>query len=422
MLNYIQSSLTLLFAISVMYLLLDCNIKQKKTLYLLRLYIVVLIVIDGLLLHNLGYESFMKLYPLLVHLPVFLAFMFVSDFKPIKVFFVFWTIIAISLSFTLVGLIASSLFDYNGIVINIVCYILYLPTWLFIYKYMRPPFLYMMRNTNNGWLGFCVIPISYTLLLYSLGSNSFDINRLIPNIRSFILAFVLIISAYYMITIFFKQTKEHLGLQSEQDLLRTQVASAAHHFEALAESQEKTILYRHDMRHHLNLINAYLVDDNKSAAQHYITSVEETIEGATVANYCNNYTVNLILSSYIRKAKKKQITVDTHIDLPAKNPISDMDLCIIFANAIENAIIACSHIKNPAERTLSIKLKIKNGKLFIEIANSYNGTIIYEDNRPVSKEENHGIGTKSIVAVVQKYDGIYAFTAEDNIFKIQIIA
>lgn len=99
--------------------------------------------------------------------------------------------------------------------------------------------------------------------------------------------------------------------------------------------------------------------------------------GAIVEKYCSNYTVNLILSSYIAKAKKEQITVETQIDLPKKNVVSDMDLCVIFDNAIENAIIACVTINSAKERILKITSKIKNNKLFIQLTNSYDGTIIF---------------------------------------------
>lgn len=92
MLDHIKSVLSIIFAISMMYVLLDCEIKYNKTRYLLAIYAVAVIGIDGFVLNNYGYPFFMKLYPLLVHLPVFLAFVFISKFKPIKVFFVHWTL------------------------------------------------------------------------------------------------------------------------------------------------------------------------------------------------------------------------------------------------------------------------------------------------------------------------------------------
>jgi len=86
--DYIRSVLTLIFAISMMYILLDCEIKNKKNRYWLGLYVTVVLICDASVLLKIGYPTFMKLYPLLVHLPVFLAFVFISKFKPINVFFV----------------------------------------------------------------------------------------------------------------------------------------------------------------------------------------------------------------------------------------------------------------------------------------------------------------------------------------------
>jgi len=149
--------------------------------------------------------------------------------------------------------------------------------------------------------------------------------------------------------------------------------------------------------------------------------VERTIEETVVEKYCTNYSVNLILSSYIAKAKSEHITVKTQIDIPEKNAVSDMDLCVIFANAIENAINACKEISNSNEKFIKISSRIANSKLYIQITNSFDGTIIFVDDMPIRPEENHGLGTKSIAAVAQKYGGVYSFTTENGIFKTSII-
>jgi len=280
----------------------------------------------------------------------------------------------------------------------------------------------MLRNTDKGWFGFCTIPVSYSVLIYMSSSYNVDAGLFKPRIVLIaILLLVMTLSAYILIFRFFRQTREQLSLQIEQTLLRTQIAAAQTHLETLKESQEKTIIYRHDMRHHLNLISAFLADNNKAATQQYIAEVEKAIESTVVERYCNNYTVNLILSSYISKAKEEQIAVETQINLSEKNTVSDMDLCVIFANAIENAINACMHIPNTNDRTMKIFCKNNNDKLFIQIANSYEGTLKFVDNMPVSTEENHGLGTKSIAAVAQKYSGLYSFSSDNKVFKSTII-
>jgi hypothetical protein len=60
----------------------------------------------------------------------------------------------------LVGLIISYFFGSSREIVNIVCYILYIPAGFAIYKYIRPSFLYMMRNTDKGWLGFCIAAVA----------------------------------------------------------------------------------------------------------------------------------------------------------------------------------------------------------------------------------------------------------------------
>jgi two-component system sensor histidine kinase AgrC len=403
-------------------MLLDCEFKNKKKIYLLGFFEVVVFICDLLVLKKLGFTCFMKLFPILVQFPVFLAFLYISKFNGIKVLFVNLTVIALNSSLSLIGLIISYFLVSNSTLQNIVCYIIYLPAGVIIYKYLRPSFLYMLRNADKGWFGFCTIPLSYIVLIDL--NNKYNWNTVVFETKTFVTAIMLLvltISAYFHIFQFFKQTREQFIMQNERDLLQTQVAAAQLHLEALKESQEKTIIYRHDMRHHLALIGAKLADNNMEAAQKYISDIEKSIDGIIVEKYCSNYTVNLIIYYYIVMAKNGKIKVETQINLPEKNAVSDMDLCVIFSNAIENAINALAHVDSAKDKSLKILCKTKNDKLFIQIINSYEGVVKFVDEMPVNNEENHGIGTKSIAAVAEKYGGVYSFTAEDGIFKASII-
>jgi len=420
--DYLRQIFGTVFEISLMYILLDCEIKYKKDRYLLGLYASVVVMIDGFVLFHFGYIFFMKLFPLLVYVPVFLAFVFLSRFKPIKILFIQLTVIAIFISFTSIALIISYFFDSSKVVVNLISYSFYIPAWLIIYKYLRPTFLYMLRNTDKGWAGFCLIPLCYVALLYT-SSRLYNIYELDigPIIRTAVIFFVLAFTAYFMIFRIFRQTREQLILLDEQNVLISQVTAAQLHFKALEESQEKTVIYRHDMRHHLNLIDSYLADNNRDAAQKYIAKVERSIDDAMVEQYCSNYTVNLILYSYITHAKKEDIEVETQIDLPEENTVSDMDLCVIFGNVIENATNACKGILTIDYRFIKIVCINKNNKLFIQISNSYEGIVQFAGDMPVSTMENHGLGTKSIAAIAQKYGGVYSFTAVDGVFTTSII-
>ena len=421
MLDYIRSALSFIFAVSVMYMLLDCEIKDKKNRYLLGLYAAIVFVLDGLFLFHYGYSAFMRLYPLLVQLPVLFAFLFISKFQATKVFFIFVTVIAISTSFSMAGLSIAFLFGFSKDIANMISYTLYLPAWFMVYKYIRQTFLYMLRNWDSGWLGFSMIPISYSVLIYSIGM--YDINEVINkfSVQYGVLLFIIVCSAYYLILRFFMQTREKLILQDEQNLLLNQAAAAQLQLEALEASQEKTMLYRHDMRHHLSLIHSYLGNKDYDAAQKYIADVERSIEEATVEKYCSNYTVNLILYAHIKHAKTEGIQVETHVNLPEKSVVSDMDLCVLLGNALENATNACADIPNKKDRFLKISCRTKHEKLMIQITNSCNGKVAFSDNMPISSTENHGLGTRSIAAIAQKYSGLCSFGYEDGCFTTSVI-
>ena len=40
---------------------------------------------------------------------------------------------------------------------------------------------------------------------------------------------------------------------------------------------------------------------------------------------------------------------------------------------------------------------------------------------PVSKEINHGFGTRSIATIAAEHYGVYSFSAEDGVFKTTVI-
>lgn len=379
------------------------------------------LIFDIIVFINYGYSYFMSLYPFLVHLPVLLAFVYISSFKPIKVIFVLLTLIALSTSFSFFGLLISYFFDSSREVVNIVCYILYIPIWLLIYKYLRPNILYMLHNSDKGWLGFSIIPLSYSALIYSLGRFNLDEIVIASSITNASLLFIMTFSAYYITLKFFRQTQEHLSLQSQQNILKTQIAAAEIHLHALTEAQERGLIYRHDIRHHLNLIAAYISGNNSQEALKYIKTVTKNADSFTVEEYCDNKGVNLILGAYIGKAKLEGINVKCQVAIPDKPSIADTDLCVIFANAIENATNACKQVPNINDRFINISCKPKNTELYIQITNSYAGDISFSGELPVTSQEDHGIGTMSIAALGKKYGGVFSFTARNNVFTMNLI-
>lgn len=421
MMDLIEFFITIGYSIVLMYILLDFEAKRKKGIYMMGLFMAIILFCGGFVWRSLGYQSFMIFYPIFVQVPLFIAFWFISKYKGIKLLFVLLTVIVLSSPPMLLGQIVSAIFGHNDVILNVVCVVMYLPITYIVYKYFRPLFLYMLRNTKKGWATFCLIPLSYNAFTYILGRYDVEMVREEPILWLDSVVAILIIAAYVLILRFFKQTREHLISQNEQNILAIQVSALQDRYETIKEAEGKMVICHHELRHHLNLINTYLADNNLAGARKYITEIENNIDDTEIKKYCDNDAVNLIMSPYINMAKNKNIQVETQVYIPQDCAVSDMDLCIILANAIENAIYACMNIKDINARKINISCKSKNAKLFIQVTNNFSGEVKFTEDMPVSAEENHGFGTKSIAATVQKYSGLYSFTADNGVFRARII-
>ncbi|MEG1657399.1 MAG: ATP-binding protein, partial [Christensenellaceae bacterium] len=235
------------------------------------------------------------------------------------------------------------------------------------------------------------------------------------------LLMVLVFSVYNLFLQLFKRTRQQLTLQNEQNMLTLQINAMQTYLGQLKESQKKTAIYRHDLRHHMQYISACLNSDKIQDAQEYITSVCNDITAICVIRFCENDTINLLLSSYSTKAKESNITLDISVDVPAATQVPPTDICVIFANSLENAINATKPLSQEEKRKIDISCNNKNGKLFLQIKNNYTGSVKFNGDIPYSTKKNHGTGIKSIVSVVEKCQGVYSFTAKDGVFIMNVI-
>ncbi len=62
---------------------------------------------------------------------------------------------------------------------------------------------------------------------------------------------------------------------------------------------------------------------------------------------------------------------------------------------------------------------LNNNKLCIDICNNYQLEPRFQNGLPVSNEQDHGFGTKSIIHIIEKHNGLYNFSIEDEMFVFQ---
>jgi len=192
------------------------------------------------------------------------------------------------------------------------------------------------------------------------------------------------------------------------------------HYNKLQSNFDEVRKARHDLRHHLSVIQAFIDTGEEERLAEYIKDYRATLPDETVIVYCDNYAINSVLLYYTNMAKNEGININVNVELHDKLNISDTDLCIIFGNCVENALEACR--RYDGEKFINIKSMITGDMLTIAIDNSFNGELKKKgDSFISSKESGGGVGVQSVKSIVRKYNGEARFEASGNIFKASLM-
>ena len=76
----------------------------------------------------------------------------------------------------------------------------------------------------------------------------------------------------------------------------------------------------------------------------------------------------------MQRAEEEGIVCECQVDLKEIPAVDDIDLCVLFANTLDNAIEACSKMKERQNRHISVKARCMGGQFSYEIINSKENT------------------------------------------------
>lgn len=194
---------------------------------------------------------------------------------------------------------------------------------------------------------------------------------------------------------------------SMERLYRSQLT----HFQALRGEMEQVKTMRHDMRHHLTLMDEYVSSGQFAKLTEYIKDYRIASTGGELAEYCPIHVINTLTHHYYTLARQNHISLDIRCDLkgladPGRTSMSDSDLCCLYANLMENAVEACLRIQE-GKRTIRIAVfRTGEDRLYIRVWNSAENVRRFKGGFLSSKKEMQtGYGLLSIKSIAGKYNG-----------------
>ncbi|MBO6243829.1 MAG: sensor histidine kinase [Clostridia bacterium] len=232
-----------------------------------------------------------------------------------------------------------------------------------------------------------------------------------------ICSLLIIISQYYIIIYISQKNIDEKSIV----LMKKQIEYQEEMLIDLEQKYDETTKIRHDIKNHILSALEMANQANYSELKNYLSELlDEKIN--TITNYIptNRKIIGAVLNSKLSKAKKANINMNCCIFSELEN-VNDIDVGILLANLLDNAIEACQ--KNKGQSEIKVKMWSEAGYYFISLSNTVELDVLKNNpNLVTSKGEKnlHGVGLKSVRDIVKKYDGIINFTQKRNEFFVYI--
>ena len=421
MINYIteiiRHILTLYFGVFVTTAII--GIKNSKKNFL----IVNCFCILDLLLHMIcsmlkSSSHVLNAYPLLTHLPLLLLLIFIFKRSLLKSLLAVTTAYLCCQINNWISIVPESLGCAQWI-IDLTYIAGIFVTYHVVYRYIASALSDVFSKPDIELIPFCIMPFFYYIFDYATTvytSLLYDGNRLVSEFFPFVMSICYLVFCI----VYCRQFERQQQISTQNYFMQIKQAQFQKEIESMQRNEKNVSLLRHDMRHFLNNIAAFIENGEDDKALDYIRSVVKTSEKTVNKRYCSNDIINIILLSNADSFATNNIDFKYSISAPAKLDISDIDMTSILQNALENAQHAVMALE-PDKRFISLSISKKNDKLLISVENPYAFMPKMINGMPVATETGHGLGTKSIQKTVEQLHGNCQFSVTDNLFLLRII-
>jgi sensor histidine kinase regulating citrate/malate metabolism len=130
--------------------------------------------------------------------------------------------------------------------------------------------------------------------------------------------------------------------------------------------------WRHDYHNHIQTLLA--LSGNEEQIKAYLLNLNDDLTEVDTVVKTGNIMVDAILNSKLSLIKSRNITVKAKVVVPPELKISEIDLCVIIGNLLDNAMEACEKQKSQ-DAWIRVFIGIMKEQLYISISNSVSGEI-----------------------------------------------
>lgn len=274
---------------------------------------------------------------------------------------------------------------------------------------------------DTDWLRFLFFPIFTVVIIAAILSTFMYIET--PKQATVLFVFAIgmagmNIYAFYLINNILEKNSE----LHEKELFQIQVKNQAAMYYSISENFDKQKKKTHEYKNQIVCIESLLGKKQYIELENYVKNIYGDLNKELDLINTNNVIVNAILNTKYYEMTEKNITFVFRVNDLSELGMSDEDTVTILSNLLNNAIEACEQCKG--QRIIKLKFVKEENKIIIAVKNTYEHVIRYENGEILSTKkeaEEHGIGIKNIIRLIDKYKGSYVIQEIEHEFLFSII-
>ncbi len=278
------------------------------------------------------------------------------------------------------------------------------------------------KNIFASWNYLWLIPATFYLTwFHHLYNNRLSALELSLELGHAVFLFVINLGAflvYHTVIRMIDSQNRIRALEEEKRQLDMQNLQYRNLQERINEARQ----IKHDLRHHLIVIDRYLHNGEYEELAAYLNSYKRSLPDDSRIVFSQHPAVNAMLLYFAQLSKNSDVDFDVAVaDIPKEFSLDDNVMTVVLGNLLENALHAAQMLPIQ-ERYIRIKAMAEHSSLFLYVENRYDGNIKKDKNGYYlsTKREGRGIGLASIRSIVDKHSGILEIEDANGIFAVSV--
>ncbi len=179
--------------------------------------------------------------------------------------------------------------------------------------------------------------------------------------------------------------------------------------------------WRHDYHNHIQTLLSLSSDEVRT--KEYLLKLNDDLTQVDTVLKTGNVMVDAILNSKLSLIQSKKIKVNVKAAVPEELKISEIDLCVIIGNLLDNAMESCLRQPEDGQRFIRVFIGVLKEQLYISVSNSVGGDIKKSGKTYLSSKnsESHGFGLMRIDRLTEKYNGYVNRQDERGVFATEVL-